>query len=66
MGDVVGVEAPLGGVAQVIFQRVQVVEVVVQVRVHEGGEKEKDGEVQVEVVREVEENQGRRHMYDMA
>ena len=64
--DVVGVVAPLGGVAQVIFHRVQVVEVGVQVRVHEEGEKEKDGEVQVEVEREVEENQGRRHMYDMA
>ena len=48
--------------AQVIFHRVQVVEVGVQVRVHEEGEKEKDGEVQVEVEREVEENQGRRHM----
>ena len=33
-GDVVGVEAPLGGVAQVIFHGVQVVEVGVQVRVH--------------------------------
>ena len=30
MGDVVGVEAPLGGVAQVIFHGVQVVEVGVQ------------------------------------
>ena len=38
-GDVVGVVAPLGGVAQVIFHGVQVVEVVVQVRVHEEGEK---------------------------
>ena len=36
------------------------------VGVHEEGEKEKDGEVQVEVKGEVEENQGRRHMYDMA
>ena len=33
-GDVVGVVAPLGGVAQVIFHGVQVVEVGVQVRVH--------------------------------
>ena len=33
-GDVVGVEAPLGGVAQVILQGVPVVEVGVQVRVH--------------------------------
>ena len=44
-GDVVGVVAPLGGVAQVIFHGVQVVEVGVQVRVHEEGEKEKDVEV---------------------
>ena len=28
--------------------------------------RKKDGEVQVEVKGEVEENQGRRHMYDMA
>ena len=56
-GDVVGVVAPLGGVAQVIFQGVQVVEVGVQVGVYEEGEKEKDGEVQVEVKGEVEENQ---------
>ena len=54
-GDVVAVVAPLGGVAQVIFHGVQVVEVGVQVRLHEEGEKEKDGEVQVEVEREVEE-----------
>ena len=57
-GDVVGVVATLGGVAQVIFHGVQVVEVGVQVRVHEEGEKEEDGEGQVEVEREVEENQG--------
>ena len=43
--------APLNGVAQVIFHGVQVVEV----SVHEEGEKEEDGEVQVEVEREVEE-----------
>ena len=65
-GDVEGVVAPLGGVAQVIFHGVQVVEVGVQVRVHEEGEKEEDGEVQVEVEKEVEENQGRRHMCNMA
>ena len=46
---VVGVVAPLGGVAQVICHGVQVVEVGVQDRVHKEGEKEKDGEVQVEV-----------------
>ena len=32
---------------------------------HEEGEKEEDGEVQVEVEREVEEKQGRRHMCNM-
>ena len=55
MGDVVGVEAPLGGVAQVIFHGVQVVEVGVQVRVHQDREEEEDGEGQVEVEREAEE-----------
>ena len=55
MGDVVGVEAPLGGVAQVIFHGVQVVEVGVQVRVHQDRGEEEDGEGQVEVEREVEE-----------
>ena len=57
-GDVVGVKAPLGRVAQVIFHGVQVVEVGVQVKVHQEGGVEEDGEVQVEVEREVEENQG--------
>ena len=55
VGDVVGVEAPLGGVAQVIFHGVQVVEVGVQVRVHQDTGEEEDGEGQVEVEREVEE-----------
>ena len=54
-GDVVSVEAPLGGVAQVIFHGVQVVEVGVQVRVHEDRGVEEDGEGQVEVEREDEE-----------
>ena len=54
-GDVVGVEAPLDGVAQVIFHGVQVVEVGVQVRVHENRREEEDGEVQVEVEKENEE-----------
>ena len=62
--DVVGVVAPLGGMAQVIFHGVQVVEVGVQVRVHKEGEKEEDGEVQVEVEKEVEENQGEPHIMD--
>ena len=55
MGDVVGVEAPLGGVVQVIFHGVPVVEVGVQVRVHEDRGVEEDGEGQVEVERDVEE-----------
>ena len=41
MGDVVGVKAPLGGVAQVIFHGVQVVEVGVQVRCIRTEEKKK-------------------------
>ena len=54
MRVVKGDEAPLGGVPQVILHGVRVVEI----GVHEEGEEEKDGEVQVEVEREVEENQG--------
>ena len=48
-------EAPIGGVAQVVLHGVRVVEVDLQVGVHEEGDKEKDGEVQVEVKGEVEE-----------
>ena len=59
-GDVVGVKAPLGGVAQVIFHGVQVVEVGVQVRVHQDRGVEEDGEGQVEVEREVEEVKDKR------
>ena len=55
---VIGDEAPLGEVSQVVLHGVPVVEVSLQVREHEEGEKEKDGEVQVEVKGEVEENQG--------
>ena len=55
LDDVVGVKAPLGGVAQVIFHGVQVVEVGVQVRVHQDRGVEEDGEGQVEVEREVGE-----------
>ena len=54
MGDVVGVEAPLGGVAQVIFHGVRVVEVGLQVREHQDRGEEEDREGQVEVEREVE------------
>ena len=50
--------------AQVIFHGVQVVEVGVQVRVDRGVEE--DGEGQVEVEREVGEDQGEPHMCDMA
>ena len=57
VGDVVGVEAPLGGVAQVIFHGVQVVEVGLQVRVHQDRGEEEDGEGQVEVEGEVEEKE---------
>ena len=54
-GDLVGVKALLGGVAQVIFHGVQIVEVGVQVRVHQDRGVGEDGEGQVEVEREVEE-----------
>ena len=60
-----GDEAPLGGVAQVVFHGAPVVEIDVLVLVHEEGEKEKDGEVQMEVKGEVEENQRQPHMWDM-
>ena len=51
-GDDVGVVAPLGGVAQVIFHGVQVVEVGAQLRVRQDRGVEEDGEEQVEVERE--------------
>ena len=57
-GDVAGVKAPLRGMAQVVFHGVQVVEVGVQVRVHQDRGVEEDGEGQVEVEREVGEDQG--------
>ena len=59
-GDVVGVKAPLRGVAQVVFHGVQVVEVGVQVRVHQDRGVEEDGEGQVEVEREEGEVKERR------
>ena len=52
--------------AQVIFHGVQVVEVGVQVRVHQDRGVEEDGEGQVEVEREVGEDQGEPHMCNMA
>ena len=48
MGDVVGVEAPLGGVAQVLHGD-QVVELSVLLEVHEKEEEGEDGEGQIEV-----------------
>ena len=60
-GDVVGVVAPLGGVAQVIFHGVQVVEVGVQVRVHQDRGVDEDAEGQVEVEGEVEESERTAH-----
>ena len=62
-GDVVGDVAPLGGVAQVIFHGVLGVEVGVQVRVHQDRGVGEDGEGQVEVEREVSEDQGEPHIY---
>ena len=58
-GIVVAVVAHHGGVAQVVSHGVKVV------GVHGEEGKEKDGEVQVEVKGEVEENQGQPHMDDM-
>ena len=52
VGDVVGVVTPLGGVAQVVFHGVKVVEVGVVLRVHQDRGEEEDGERQVEVKRE--------------
>ena len=64
-GDVVGVKALLRLVAQVVFHGVQVVEVGVQVRVHQDRGVEEDGEGQVEVESEEGEDQGEPHMHDM-
>ena len=41
--DVVGVDTPLRGGAQVVLHGVQVVEVGVRLRVHQDGEVEEDG-----------------------
>ena len=63
--DVVGVVTPLRGVAQVVLHGIQVVEVGVQLRVHQDGEVEEDGEGQVEVEREVVEVKERRSCVKM-
>ena len=52
VGDVVGVVTPLGGVAQVVFHGVKVVEVGVVLRVHQDRGEEEDGKGQVEEERE--------------
>ena len=52
MTPLVGVKAPLRGVAQVVFHSVQVVEVCVQLRVHQDRGAAEDGEGQVDVERE--------------
>ena len=52
---VVGVAAPVGGVAQVIGHGVKVVEVGAQIRVHQDRGEEEDGEGQVKVEREDDE-----------
>ena len=63
--DVVGVVTPLRGVAQVVLHGIQVVEVGVQLRVHQDGEVEEDGEGQVEVEREKVEVKERRSCVKM-
>ena len=60
VGDVAGVVTPLRGVAQVGLHGVQVVEVGVQLGVHQDGEVEEDGKGQVEVEREEGEVKERR------
>ena len=64
-GDVVGVVAPLRGVAQVVLHGVQVVEVGVRLRVHQDRGVEEDGEGQVEVEREEGEVKERRSCMKM-
>ena len=64
-GDVIGVVAPLRGVAQVGLYGVQVVEVGVQVGVHQDRGVEEDGEGQVEVEREEVEVKERRSCVKM-
>ena len=65
VGDVVGVVTPLGGVAQVSFHGVKVVEVGVVLRVHQDRGVEEDGEGQVEVEREEGEVKERRSCMKM-
>ena len=59
-GDVIGVVAPLRGVAQVGLHGDQVVELSVLLGVHQEGGVEEDGEGQVEVEREEGEVKERR------
>ena len=64
-GDVAGVVTPLRGVAQVGLHGIQVVEVGVQLRLHQEGGVEEDGEGQVEVEREEGEVKERRSCMKM-
>ena len=64
--DVVGVVTPLvRGGAQVVLQGIQVVEVGVQLRVHQDGEVGEDWEGQIEVEREEVEVKERRSCVKM-
>ena len=55
-----GIVTPLRGGAQVVLHGIQVVEVGVQLRVHQDGEVEEDGECQADVEREEDEVKERR------
>ena len=63
--DVVGVVTPLRGGAQVVLHGIQVVEVGVQLRVHQDGEVEEHVKGQVEVEREEGEVKVRRSCVKM-
>ena len=65
-GDVVGVVAPLGGVAQVIFDGVRLSRSVCRSGCIRTEEWKKTEEGQVEVEREEDEDQGEQHMCNMA
>ena len=65
MRIVKGDEAPIGGMAQVVLHEIPVVEVNLQIKEHEEGEREKDGEVQVEIKGEVEDKQRKTLIMEM-
>ena len=64
MGDVVGVVTPLGGVAQVVFHGVKVVEVGVVLRVHQDRGEERRRERSGRSRKGGRRGQGEPHMYD--